>query len=270
MHRLLVVGAVAACGSVNAVVPDAAAIDAALPDTAAIDARSVPDLKKGCVLKATMDEASWAGTGRPVINACGSGGGSVVGAGADTTMDADRGRVGSFSMEACVDFASTPELHGTTGLTMSAWIRPTGLNGVDSNGVISKRDDKNVNSEYGLFVWTGSKVYVDLGNSDRYAGTAAVSPNVWTQLTAVFDSSLPPADRVRLFINGVSDPLQHVTIGDLGTSLPSYDSPVHLGCTPAPSVVPPTNQTFRGQLDNVTIWNRALTAEELAALAAER
>ena len=184
-------------------------------------------------------------------------------------MDADRGRVGSFSMEACVDFPSTPELHGTTGLTMSAWVRPTALNGLDSNGVISKRDDKNLNSEYGLFVWTGSKVYVDLGNRDRYAGTAALSPNVWSQLTAVFDGSQPAADRVRLFINGVADPLQHVTIGDLGTSLPSYDAPVHLGCTPAPSVVPPTNQTFRGQLDNVTIWNRALSADELTALYAE-
>lgn len=268
MHRLLVVVAVAACGSVDAL-PDDASRDAALPDAAAVDARSVPDLKKGCVLKATMDEPSWTGTSRPVVNACGSGGGSVVGAGADTTMDADRGRVGSFSMDACVDFPSAPDLHGTTGLTMSAWIRPTGLNGEDSNGVISKRDDKNVNSEYGLFVWTGSKVYVDLGNSDRYAGTAAVARDVWTQLTAVFDSSLPPADRVRLFINGVSDPLQHVTIGDLGSSLPSYNSPVHLGCTPAPSIVPPTNQTFRGQLDNVTIWNRALGTDELAALYAE-
>ena len=271
MHRLLVLVAVAACGSVNAVSPDAS-VDgpAPAPDGATVDGRTTPDLKKGCVLKATMDEASWASGNRPVANACGSGGGSVVGAGADTTMDPDRGRVGSFSMDACVDFPSTPELHGTTGLTMSAWIRPTGLNGVDSNGVISKRDDKNVNSEYGLFVWTGSKVYVDLGNSDRYQGTAAVSPNVWTQLTAVFDSTLPASDRVRLFINGVSDPLQHVTIGDLGSALPSYNAPVHLGCTPAPSVMPPTNQTFRGQLDNVTIWNRALTADELTALYAER
>jgi concanavalin A-like lectin/glucanase superfamily protein len=269
MHRLLVVVAAAGCGSVAAV-PDDASRDAAPPDAATSDGRAIPDLKKGCVLKATMDEASWASTGRPVVNACGSGAGSVLGPGADTTNDPDRGRVGSFSMDACVDFLSTPELHGTTGLTMSAWVRPTGLNGVDSNGVISKRNDKNMQSEFGLFVWTGSKVYVDLGNSDRYEGTAALSKDVWSQLTAVFDSSLPAADRVRLFINGVADPLKHVTIGDLGASLPSYDSPLHVGCTPAPREVPPTNQTFQGQLDNVTIWNRALSAEELTALAAER
>jgi hypothetical protein len=269
MHRLLVVVAAAGCGSVAAV-PDDASRDAALPDAVVVDGRAIADLKKGCILKATMDEASWVATGRPVVNACGSGGGSAVGTGADTTNDAERGRVGSFSMDACVDFPSTPELHGTTGLTMSAWVRPTGLNGVDSNGVISKRNDKNAQSEFGLFVWTGSKVYVDLGNSDRYEGTAALSPNVWSQLTAVFDSSLPAAEHVRLFINGVADPLKHTTIGDLGASLPSYDAPLHLGCTPAPSVVPPTNQTFRGQLDNVTIWNRALSADELAALYAER
>jgi hypothetical protein len=82
----------------------------------------------------------------------------------------------------------------------------------------------------------------------------------------VFDGTRPASDRVRLFINGVADPLQHTTIGNLGTSLPSYDSPVHVGCTPAPSAMPPTQQTFMGQLDNVTIWNRALSDAEIAQL----
>jgi hypothetical protein len=47
-------------------------------------------------------------------------------------------------------------------------------------------------------------------------------------------------------------------------TLPSYASPLHLGCTPAPSAM--TQQTFQGQLDNVTIWSRALGDDELAQL----
>jgi hypothetical protein len=150
---------------------------------------------------------------------------------------------------------------------MSAWVRPTALNGQTSNGVITKRVDKNMQSEYGLFVWTGDHVWIDLGDTDRYAGTASLSNNVWSQLTAVFDSTRQGADRVRLFINGVSDPLQHTTIGNLGATLPAYDSPLYLGCTPSPSAM--TQQTFMGQLDNVTIWNRALSDDEIAQLYAK-
>jgi len=230
------------------------------------DAPPAIDLARGCVFKATMDEASWPTTGRPVLDACGNAPGGLTGTGASTIVDPMRGRVGNFSNNVCIEIPSSDALYGTTGLTMSAWVRPTALDGVTSNGVISKRIDKNTQSEYGLFVWTGNHVWVDLGDTDRYSGTATLSNNVWSQLTAVFDSSRQGTDRVRLFINGVLDPLQHTTIGNLGATLPTYNSPLHLGCTPAPSAVPPTQQTFQGQLDNVTIWNRALSDDEIAQL----
>jgi hypothetical protein len=254
MHRRLwVLALTAGCGSVQNPNPDGS------PPS---DGPTGVDLARGCALKAQMDEASWPTTGSPVVNSCGGSGGRLTGTGAMPVSDPMRGRVGHFSGDACVDFTSTPALHGTTGLTMSAWVRPTALNGVDSNGIITKRIDRGVQSEYALFVWTGYHVWVDLGNMDRYSGTATLSNNVWIQLTAVFDSTRPAADRVRLFINGAADPLQHATIGNLGTTLPSYDSPVHVGCTPAPSAMPPTQQTFMGELDNVTVWNRALSDDE--------
>lgn len=249
-RQLLVLAIVAGCG--NAQLPP--------------DGPPQTDLARGCVLKAQMDETSWAGAGRPVQSACGGITGGITGTGATTIADPTRGRVGNFSNNACVEFASTDALHGSTGLTMSAWIRPTKLDGVNSNGVISKRIDKAMQAEYGLFVWTGNHVWIDLGDTDRYSGTASLVNDVWTQLIAVFDSSRAGADRVRLFINGVSNPLQHTTIGNLGATLPMYSSPLHLGCTPAPSASPPTQQTFQGQLDDVTIWNRALSDDEIAQL----
>ena len=267
MHRLLLVVAVAAgCGDVKAL-PDA---PVAPPGPPPPDAAPVVDLTRGCVMRALMDEASWLSVRQPVANACGSRAGSVTGTRADT-VDSDRGRVGDFSGDGCVQFPNAPELHGTTGLTMSAWVRPTALDGVNSNGVITKRIDRNQESEYGLFVWTGSKVYVDLGDLDRYQGTATLLDDTWFRLTAVFDSSRTGNDRVRLFINGVADTLVHTTIGNLGDTLPSYNAPLHIGCTPAPTTAdPPTQQTFQGQLDDVTIWNRALSDAELAELFATR
>jgi hypothetical protein len=258
-RRLVALAITAGCGSVEAMRDDAGSSDGP-PGV---------DLARGCALKAQMDEASWPTTGSPVVNSCGGGGGRITGTGAMPINDTVRGHVGSFSAAggACIDFTSTAALHGTTGLTMSAWIKPTALDNQTSNGVVTKRLDRSVQSEYSLFVWTGNHVWVDFGDSDRYSGTATLSNNVWVQLTAVFDGTRTATDRVRLFINGVGDPLQHVVIGNLGTTLPSYDSPVHVGCTPAPSVTPtPTQQTFTGELDNVTIWNRALSDEEIAKL----
>ena len=252
MYRWLAILAItASCGSVQATPDGPPAVD----------------LARGCVLKAQMDETSWPATGNPVLNSCsGAGAGHLTGSGAMPVVDGTRNHVGSFSNNACIDFASTPALHGTTGLTMSAWVRPTALDGQTSNGVITKRMDRSVQSEYALFAWTGNHVWVDFGDSDRFSGTATLTSNVWVQLTAQFDGTRPMNDRVRLFINGVLDPLQHAQIGNLDTTLPSYDAPVHVGCTPAPSAMPATQQTFMGDLDNVTIWNRALTDDEIAAL----
>ena len=134
LRWLFILAVAASCGSVQSP-PDGP------PDGPTID------LARGCVLKAQMDEASWPTSGSPVLNSCGGAAGHLTGTGAMPATDATRGHVGSFSGTACVDFTSTPALHGTTGLTMSAWVRPTALNGVDSNGIITKRTDKGIDSE---------------------------------------------------------------------------------------------------------------------------
>lgn len=256
-RRLLALALLVGCAPVEAVSLDAA------PD--GTPPGPTIDLARGCVMRAKMDEPSWATGARPVLNMCGSDAGAITGSTATTVADATRGsRVGSFTGTACVEFVNNATLHGTTGLTMSAWIRPTGLNMSASHGIISKRNDRSVMSEYGLFVWTGDHVWIDLADTDRFVGTATLSNNTWYHLAAVFDSSRIPAERVRLFINGAPDALTRDVIGNLGTTLPSYTSPLRLGCVPSPSAM--TQQTFQGQLDDVTIWSRALSDEELAAL----
>src|ERR1051325_8817167 len=232
MYRWLVIVTIAAgCGNVHDV-PDGPPPP---PDGPGID------LERGCVLKLLMEEMSWPTSGSPVINGCGSAGGSLTGTGAMPITAPGRPRVGSFSGTACVDFASTPALHGTTGLTMSAFVKPTALDGQTSNGIITKRNDRSMQSEFALFVWTGNHVWIDLGDMDRYSGTASLTNGFWSLLVAVFDGTRSTSDpgRVRLFIDGVNDPLQHVVIGNLDKPLALYDSPVHIGCTPAPSATPP-------------------------------
>ena len=170
------------------------------------------------------------------------------------------GRAGSFTGGGCIDIPSASALHGTTGLTLSAWIFPTVIDGGinNANGVISKRTDSKVDSEYNLSVWIHDHVFVDLdGDNDRFNGSAIITTNAWTQLTLVYDGALLEAQRAHLYVNGSIDAAKQET----SASLTPFSSTLHVGCMPAPAAG--TLQNFIGLLDEVVIWNRALSDAEV-------
>ncbi len=252
-RQLLLLAIVAGCGNVQNPSPT----DGAPP----ADPLS-GTLRDGCVLALHMDEPSWSGAVGEVHDDCGGDNpGTVNGQGTTTVPGGVRGRAGSFSGGACIDIPNAAALHGTTGLTMSAWIFPTQLNnGNGANGVISKRTDSGNQAEYSFSVWVGNHVWVDLdGEGDRFSGNAVLATNLWTQLTVVYDGTRSQAQRARVFVNGLLD----VTMPETSASLTAYTSTLHVGCMPAPLAM--TQQNFIGEMDEVVIWNRALTDTEIAA-----
>ncbi|HEU4732956.1 MAG TPA: LamG domain-containing protein [Kofleriaceae bacterium] len=252
MHRwMLSVGILAACGDVT-VTSDAPPPRDVLRGT----------LRDGCVVALHMDEPSWTGAPGEVKDDCGGDNpGTVVGQGTTTTAGGVSGRAGSFSGAACIEIPNADALHGTTGLTLSAWILPTKLNnGDNANGVISKRNGRGDQPEYSLSVWIANHVYVDLdGETDEFSGTAVITERTWQQLTLVYDGSRPEAQRARIYVNGSLD----VTMPEASASLTAYTSALHVGCMPAPTAMPPDDQHFIGELDEVVIWNRALGDSEI-------
>lgn len=253
-RQLLLLAIVAGCGNVT---PPTA--DAPMGTTDLLSGT----LRQGCVLALHMDEGSWSGVTGEVKDDCGGDNpGTVSGTGTTTVAGGVRGRAGSFAGGGCIDIPDASTLHGTTGLTMSAWIFPTQLNnGNNANGVISKRVDSGNQSEYNLSVWTGNHVWVALnGDADtnRFPGNAVISTNVWAQLTMVYDGARPVAQRARVYINGSLDVAGQVPSSTLTPST----SALHVGCMPAPLAA--TQQNFFGELDEVVIWNRALSDAEIA------
>lgn len=219
-------------------------------------------LRSGCVLALHMDEAAWSGAGGEVEDDCGGDNpGTVMGQGTTTVAGGVRGRAGSFSGSACIEIPDAAALHGTTGLTLSAWILPTALDPAESsvsNGVISKRNDFADQAEYSLYVWTRNHVWVDLDTeNNRFEGTANIVNSVWAQLTLVYDGTRPEDQRVRVYVNGSLD----VTMPEASAALTAYTSPLHVGCMPAPAQM--TQQNFLGEIDEVVIWNRALGDAEI-------
>jgi Concanavalin A-like lectin/glucanases superfamily len=255
MLRWFLLAAICAgCGSVN---------DPGPPDAPPPPELLTGTLRDGCVLALHMEEAAWSGVTGEVLDDCGNDNpGTVVGQGTTTVASGVRGRAGNFSGSGCIHIPDDADLHGATGLTFSAWILATKLNhGDGANGVISKRTGGNNQNEYSASVWINDHLWVDLdGEDNRFEGMATITERTWTQLTVVYDGARPAAERARAFINGSLD----VTRPETSATLAPYPSVLHVGCMPAPTASPPTQQNFIGEIDEVVIWNRALTEVEIA------
>jgi hypothetical protein len=218
----------------------------------------------GCVVGLTMDEAAWTGAGGEVLDVCGGENPGFAVQGATPAADPVRDRAGEFPLpSACVHIADSAELHATTGLTMSAWLFPRTLDGVNPYGVIAKRTDFAADdAEYTMFIWTDNTVWVDIDSrDDRNHGNRSVINGQWQQITAVYDGTLPMAQRVKIYIDGELD----AVLAETSTTLTARANPLSIGCLPQQPVATTPQIAFGGELDDVGIWARAFSAEDVLA-----
>lgn len=210
-------------------------------------------LRDGCVLLLHMDEGSWSGAGS-VIDSSGQGNnGRPVG---DATMTAD-GRFdqgGLFHGLGSVIVADSPTLRPTTAFTVAAWIYPTAVDGTAS-GIIAKRNGFGDNPTFALFIFSRN-LYVDVsGEDDRFSSNTRFAPDIWYHVAVVFDGSLPQNERVRVYVNGTLD----IVAGETSSSIGQYTAPLQVGTLPGAD-------GYNGTIDEVGVWNRPLSVDEIAQL----
>jgi MSHA biogenesis protein MshQ len=254
-RQLALLALVVGCGQVSGPSADGGSMPPADPLTGS--------LRNGCIAAYHMDEASWSGATAEVKDACGGNHGTAIGAGTNTVANGVRGRAAVFAGTGCVDIPNADSLHATTGLTMSAWIFPTAIDGGihGANGIISKRIDTNNQSEYNLSLWTRDHAWAVVdgdATTDQLEGTATITTQRWIQLTLVYNGALAAEQRLRLYLNGSLDAVHAET----SATIPPYNSTLHIGCMPAPHDGN-NQQAFVGQIDEVAIWNRALSDAEI-------
>jgi hypothetical protein len=229
------------------------------PDTAPDVAP--PDFMTGCAVMLHMDEDSWidhgsgSGSGSDLANACLPSAPGLATGGATPVVDPIRGRVGRFGPTSCVTLDDRAELRAQSAVTTSAWVRMTG-DPSGSFGIVAKR--VRVGGEYNMFVWTDSRVWVDIDTAnDRFTGTGAVPTDQWMQLTMVYDGSLLRGERIHVYLDGMLD-----SVGpESSASITPDGSPLAIGCLPLDGLV----QNFIGELDDVAVWTRAFSAADVAA-----
>jgi glucose/arabinose dehydrogenase len=188
------------------------------------------------------------GNGTSVSDASGTGnGGAITGAAWST-----QGRFGNALQFDGVDdrvvVADAASLDLSPQLTLEAWVRPT-LGGGWRTALAKESGDTVA---YSLYTNRSSPAVptteVNLDGRLRFAnGTAAAPLNAWTHLASTYDGTT-----IRLYVNGT----QVGTTGRTGAMAPSA-GPLSIGGNG------PHGEWFQGLLDEVRVYNRALTAAEI-------
>jgi glucose/arabinose dehydrogenase len=153
-----------------------------------------------------------------------------------------------------VTVADAPGLRLTTGMTLMAWVYPTAHgNGVWRNVLIKERPGGEVYNLYANVDTNAPTVYVvraaDPGTPLDARGTAQLPLNAWTHLAATHDGTT-----LRLFVNGAQVGSRAVS-GSLLTS----SGALRIGGNSI------WGEFFRGRIDEVRVYNRALSAAEIQA-----
>jgi formylmethanofuran dehydrogenase subunit C len=159
----------------------------------------------------------------------------------------------SLSFDGANDFVSLPansSLNITGAITMSTWIKTT-TTAIDV--FIGGYQDSNPYLGYGWCmgcISTGKPSYWSGGYGSWTSASSAVNDNAWNHIAVVVASGT-----ARFYKNGIAD-------GTSTSAVPnSYSGTRYIGSNGS------VGNAFAGNLDDVRIYNRALSASEIATLA---
>ena len=165
------------------------------------------------------------------------------------------------SGESYVDLGNTASFNRQEPFSFGCWIKPTGEASGAPLGKMSEEDENR-----GFFIDTsGGKLQVMLShewpeNSIMVHTVEKTAPDQWQHVYVTYDGS-SKASGVTVYVDGrvvetavISDTL----VSDITTAAPLLIGRRYLG---------PKGSPFHGLIDDVRLFNRALSAEEVAALA---
>lgn len=206
-----------------------------------------PGSVSGAQLLYRMDETAWNGTAGEVVDASGNGR-SGVSTSATTVATGRFGRAGDFNGSS--QFVTTPytttQTQGSVGVTMEAWVYPTWVATDLTTRTVLSTENSTGGYDWGMMA-KNNRWYVNTGVSQMDTGIA-VSNNAWQHITAVFT----PLSGIIFYKDGVAA----TPITEIG-----YDwstNALNIGRTPLGT------EYFKGQIDEVLVYARPLTAVEVA------
>lgn len=154
-----------------------------------------------------------------------------------------------------VDCGSSSSLNPTGGLSLSAWVNIVSFTG--DNWIVN-RDDNVLGRSYTFGFWSGATGKLELqinGAATIRNQGATVAVNTWTHIAATGN----PTIGWITYINGVSQGTAAWSAPDSATAATNIGRRTYVG----------EEGYTEGQIDAVTIHNRALSAHEIRQLYAD-
>ena len=147
-----------------------------------------------------------------------------------------------------VTIADSASLDLTTGMTLQAWVRPAVLGWPYRTVLLKETPGSHVYALY-LNETTRPQGTMFAGGFERIAtGAAALAANTWTHLATTYEGT-----NLRLYVNGTL-----VTTTAASGAISTSTGALRIG---ANTIWP--EEAFQGLIDEVRVYNRALTAAEL-------
>lgn len=150
-------------------------------------------------------------------------------------------------------------------ITVSAWIWPWAIE--DNAGIFGRW----VTNQAGWILRTrlstsrpGLRFEVQHSTTSVNATidqTGAFAVNQWTHLAATWDGTLTASSAVVFYINGVVNTGNRANQNGVGTQKDDSTRGLQMG---ASNLIEPTTGKFKGRLGPVKVWNRVLSAAEIA------
>lgn len=157
------------------------------------------------------------------------------------------GKVGkAFSFNGTNGYVEVPDSNSldlTTAMTIEAWINPTSLGGI----ITDKHTDGSTDG-YMLDIHSNKLRFV-VGDK-TLTSIADLQANTWTHVAGTYDGNA-----LKVYINGALDSSLPSSI-----TIPTNNLPLRIGADSS------GGNLFNGLIDEVTIYNRALTAEEIGSI----
>ncbi len=174
-------------------------------------------------------------------------------------VDGRIGAAASFDGTRFINAGMSPNLDYESEFSLSAWIYPTA-----DNGVIFSRASEGDEGEvgWGIYLEDG-KIRLNLSTRVLDDGVAAATKapiqlERWQHVTATYDGSKTPGG-MRVYIDGQAQELEGV-LDLVGNRLPQR-YPLRIGASGS------SKPKFQGNIDDVRIYGRVLTTEEVAVVA---
>jgi len=185
---------------------------------------------------------SWWGGDNNALDSAGNNDGTLV-----NNITYAPGMVGrAFSLDGNGDYVSVPDspsLDITSQVTLDAWIYPTALGGRIVNKITAGGGDGYLLDTYG-----GVARFI-VGNQGLN-GATALPLNTWTHVAGTYNGTT-----MTVYVNGAFDSSRAVSI-----SIPANNLPLRIGADSNGA------SPFSGLIDEVEVFNRALSASEIAAI----